>query len=203
VRAVHPGDAAALHALDASFETDRIYVLRIRNRLLPHSFDTTDTAPSSSSASFAFELIETAVDPPIYKNYRENLPTVADIETELRNAEGGYVALADNTIAGGILLHVEEWRSVARIEDIIVGHQYRRYGIGSLLLTCAADWARRRGCWAVVLETQNINYPAIQFYLRNGFDIWSIQRHFYPPGPVAHEVALLMGKRLTSTPLDE
>jgi len=202
VRAVHPGDAAALHALDASFETDRIYVLRIRNRLIPHSSDTIDTAPSSPSASFAFELIETAVDPPIYKNYRETLPTVADIETELRNAEGGYVALADNTIAGGILLHVEEWRSVARIEDIIVGHQYRRYGIGSLLLTCAADWARRRGCWAVVLETQNINYPAIQFYLRNGFDIWSIQRHFYPPGPAAHEVALLMGKRLTSTPLD-
>lgn len=200
VRAVHTGDATALHTLSYSFETDRIYTLRICNRLDAHA---SETSMAHTNVAFSFELIEIAVDPPIYKNYREDLPTLADIETELRNVEGGYVALADDVVAGGILLNIEEWRSVARIEDLIVGHQYRRYGIGSLLLRCAADWARKRGCWAVVLETQNINYPAIQFYLRNGFDIWSIQRHFYPPGPIAHEVAIFMGKRLTSTSLPE
>jgi GNAT superfamily N-acetyltransferase len=199
VRAVHPGDAAALHMLDYSFETDRIYTLRIRDHLAHHVGE--EHGPDGS-AVFTFELIETPVDPPIYKNYRENAATLADIEAELRNAEGGYVALADGTIAGGILLNVEEWRSVTRIENIIVGHQYRRYGVGSLLLKCAADWARKRDCWAIVLETQTINYPAIQFYLRNGFDIWSIHRHFYPPGPVAHEIAVFMGKRFSSTPLE-
>ena len=107
------------------------------------------------------------------------------------------MALADGQIAGGILLRVEERRSVARVEHITVGHQYRRYGVGSLLLNCAADWARKRGCWAIVLETQNINYPAIQFYLRNGLEVWSINQHFYPPGPFAHEVAIFMGKRLS------
>ena len=94
------------------------------------------------------------------------------------------------------MLNVEQWRSVARIEDIIVGRQFRRYGIGSLLLNCASDWARNRGCWAIVLETQNVNYPAIQFYLRNGFEAWSVHQHFYPPGPVEHEVAIFMGKKL-------
>jgi GNAT superfamily N-acetyltransferase len=193
VRAVHTADAAALSALDYSFETDHIYTLRVQNRLMPNN----DSDGDTGGVAFAFELIETPVDPPVYKDYRGSGGVLIDVEAELCQAEGGYVALADGVIAGGILLTVEEWRSVARIERILVGHQYRRYGVGSLLLSCADDWARKRGCWAVILETQNVNYPAIQFYLRNGFGIWSIQRHFYPPGPIAHEIAIFMGKRLT------
>lgn len=193
VRAVHVNDASALYALDCSFETDRIYTVNIRNCLLPQDTQ----AYAENTPAFSFELIETPVDPPIYKDYREFEPTFADLEAKLRTTEGGYVALADGQVAGGILLNVEEWRSVVRIEDVIVGHQYRRYGVGSLLLSCAADWARKRDCWAIVLETQNINYPAIQFYLRNNMEIWSISQHFYPPGPLEHEVAILMGRHLT------
>ncbi len=137
-------------------------------------------------------------DPPLYKDHRAFERTLEDVEARLHNVDGGYVAMADGQVAGAVLLNVEEWRSVARIEDIIVGRQFRRYGIGSLLLSCACDWARNHGCWAILLETQNVNYPAIQFYLRNGLEIWSINRHFYPPGPVEHEVAIFMGKRLSS-----
>jgi GNAT superfamily N-acetyltransferase len=195
VRAVHISDALSLHQLDYSFETDRIYTLHVQDRLLQND----ENSSNGDKVAFAFELVETPVDPPLYKDYREHEGTLADVETRLRNTEGGYVALADGEIAGGILLRVEEWRSVARVESIIVGHQYRRYGVGSLLLNCASDWARKRGCWALVLETQNINYPAIQFYLRNGLEVWSIHQHFYPPGPFAHEVAIFMGKWLSAS----
>jgi GNAT superfamily N-acetyltransferase len=195
VRAVHVSDALALHQLDYSFETDRIYTLRVQNRLMQNDVGSQD----GDKAAFAFELVEMPVDPPLYKTYREHEGTLADMENRLRHAEGGYVALADGQIAGGILLNVENWRSVVRVSEIIVGHQYRRYGVGSLLLSCAADWARKRGCWAIVLETQNINYPAIQFYLRNGLEVWSINQHFYPPGSAEHEVAIFMGKRLISS----
>ena len=192
VRAVDVNDAPALHQLDYNFETDRIYTLCVQNHLLQ------DGAPVDARSSFAFELKETQVDPPIYKNLREGAETQAAIEEKLRHVEGGYVALTDGEVAGAILLRVEEWHSVTLIQDIMVGHQYRRYGVGSLLLRCAADWARKRGCWAIVLETQNINYPAIQFYLRNGLEVWSINQNFYPPGSSAHEVAIFMGKRLSS-----
>jgi GNAT superfamily N-acetyltransferase len=193
VRAVHVNDAPALYELDYNFETDRIYTLRMQNHLIREN---TDIIPEDQVA-FAFELIETPVDLPIYKNFREYENALADVEAKLQTVEGGYVALVDGAIAGGILLNVEEWRSVVRIQDLIVGRQSRRYGVGSLLLSCAADWARKRGCWAIILETQNTNYPAIQFYLRNGLEIWSINQHFYPPGPQGHEVALFMGKRLS------
>jgi len=187
VRAICVDDAAALHALDYSFETDRIYQLRTRGNI-----------PQESS--FAFELVETHVDPPHYHDYREYEGTLSGVETRLRNTGGGYIALADGQVVGAILLDVEEWRSVARIGDLLVGRQFRRYGIGSLLLSCASDWARKHNCWAIILETQNVNYPAIQFYLRNGLEIWSIQRHFYPPGLSEHEVAIFMGMRLWSAP---
>ncbi len=193
VRAVHVNDAPALYELDYNFETDLIYTLRVHDHLIGENSDTI----SDDQVAFAFELVATPVDPPLYKNFREYENTLADVEAKLHTVEGGYIALVDGIIAGGILLNVEEWRSVVRIQDLIVDRQSRRYGVGSLLLSCAADWARKRGCWAIILETQNTNYPAIQFYLRNGLEIWSINQHFYPPGPQGHEIALFMGKRLS------
>ncbi|MBO0794202.1 MAG: GNAT family N-acetyltransferase [Ktedonobacteraceae bacterium] len=196
VRAVHLNDAPAIHRLDYNFETDRVYTLRVKERLAPA------TCPGNGEAVFSFELLETAVDRPIYKDYFAEMNDVEEIKERLRSAEGGYVALANGEVAGAILLKVDEWRSVVQIQDLIVGHQYRRYGVGTLLLNCATDWARERNCWAIVLETQNTNYPAIQFYLRNGLEIWSINRHFYPPGASAHEIAIFMGKRLSPNSQD-
>src|SRR5262245_6506156 len=115
VRAVHVDDAPALHELDYNFETDRIYTLKVRNRLM---LDEDEWADSDERLVFAFELIETPVDPPLYKNLREGEETQAAVEEKLRGVEGGYVALADGKVAGAILLRVEEWRSVAAIQDI-------------------------------------------------------------------------------------
>jgi GNAT superfamily N-acetyltransferase len=192
VRSVAITDALALHELDYSFETDRIYTLRVNGNLSQND----DVSQTLEKPTLAFELWETPVDPPLYKSFREYEHKLEEVESRLSSVEGGYVALAAGQIAGAVLLNVEQWRSVARIEDIIVGRQFRRFGIGSLLLNCASDWARNRGCWAIVLETQNVNYPAIQFYLRNGLDVWSVHQLFYPPGPVEHEVAIFMGKKL-------
>ncbi len=192
VRAVEMSDAPALHALDYSFETDRIYTLHVQS-----NFEQVNNQPSpAGQPAFAFELRETLVDLPLYKDYRLYQRTLEAVEDRLAGAQGGYVALADGQVAGVILLNIEAWRGVTRIEDIIVGRLFRRYGIGTLLLNCAADWARNHGCHALLLETQNINYPAIRFYLRNGLEVWGISQHFYPPGSEEHEVAIFMGKML-------
>lgn len=189
VRAIELSDVQAIHEIDYSFETDRIYALHVLDRMI-----TSEATKHPSSLSF--ELHETQLDRPLYKDYREFPGSPADVERILRDVDGGYIALTDGQVAGVILLKIEQWRSVASIEHILVGRQFRRYGIGSLLLNCADDWARKHGCWAIVLETQNVNYPAIQFYLRNGLEVWSVGHHFYPPGPVEHEVAVFMGKKL-------
>ena len=192
LRAVEHADAPALHRLDYSFETDRIYALHVHGNLA----QPVDQSAHHGNTSLSFELREMVVDLPLYKDYREFEPTLDAVEATIAGVDGGYVALANGEVAGVILLNLEEWRSVTRIEHIIVGRLFRRYGIGSLLLNCACDWARNHGCWAILLETQNVNYPAIQFYLRNGLEVWSINQHYYPPGLVEHEVAVFMGKVL-------
>jgi GNAT superfamily N-acetyltransferase len=195
VRAVQLSDAPALHKLDYSFETDRIYALQVQGRLIQQ-----DAAPGAHNRSvLSFELLETSIDPPLYKSFLEFAGDLAEVEARLSCTQGGYIALANGEAAGVILLNKDD-RAVARIENIIVDRHFRRYGIGSLLLSCASDWARKRGCWAIVLETQNVNYPAIQFYLRNGLEVWSINVNFYPPGPAEHEVAIFMGKKLRCSP---
>ncbi|GCE49075.1 ribosomal protein S18 acetylase RimI-like enzyme [Thermosporothrix hazakensis] len=194
VRSISVEDASALYQLDYDYETDRVYTLRVKNRL-EHEADENGV---TNGIAFAFELQETPVDPPIYRDLSQRSFLYGDPVAKLRSIEGGYVALANGKVAGGVLLNVEETRSIVRIVELIVGRQYRRYGIGSLLLRCAADWARKRDCWAVVLETQNTNFPAIQFYLRNGLEIWGMHQHFYPPGSCAHEIALFMGMRISA-----
>src|SRR5690349_14219542 len=151
VRAVHVSDAVALHELDFDFETDRIYTLQVCNQLLHNHVN----ASVDGRVAFAFDLVETAVDPPLYKHFHGSEKSLEKIKELLRLSEGGFVALTDGKVAGGIFLTVEDHSSVARIQSLIVGRQYQRYGIGSLLLSCASDWARKQKCWAIVLETQN------------------------------------------------
>ena len=96
IRAVHLSDATQLHKLDDSFETDRIYTLRVVGRLAHE--DTCSTVPGRPA--LAFELLETPVDPPLYRSYRTFESTVAGVEAKLNSVEGGYIVLADGQVAG-------------------------------------------------------------------------------------------------------
>jgi hypothetical protein len=139
VRSVAITDALALHKLDYSFETDRIYALRVNGKLTQND----DVSQTLHRPALAFELWEIPVDPPLYKSFREYEHKLEDVEAKLRSVEGGYVALTDGQIAGAVLLNVEQWRSVTRIEDIIVGRQFR-LGTQSLLLgNCIRDPKRQ------------------------------------------------------------
>lgn len=196
LRALEGTDARALYNLDYSFETDRIYTLTAHGALL-RPFGSADPELEATRLSFGFELAETPVDPPLYKDYREDDLSIESLQQRIQQADGGYLALVDNEVAGYALLHLESWRSVARIRAFLVGRQFRRYGIGSLLLRCAADWGRNQNCQAVLFETRSINYPAIQFFLHNEFEVWSISQHFYPPGgPAEYEAAIFLGKKV-------
>src|SRR5947209_11654449 len=86
VRAVNVDDARALHELDYSFETDRIYTLRVQGKIVPDSRPSTLDKPA-----LTFELVETPVEPPLYKNYCEYGGTLEAVEAKIRSLDGGYV----------------------------------------------------------------------------------------------------------------
>src|SRR5258708_4375776 len=90
VPAVQLSDVTAMHILDYSFETDRIYTLRVRGRLAQTDADSS----IPGRPVLAFELLETSIDPPLYKSFQEFEGSLADVEAKLRCALGVYIALA-------------------------------------------------------------------------------------------------------------
>jgi len=86
---------------------------------------------------------------------------------------------------------LENRKDLAVLWDIRVHPDERRGGIGSKLFKHAADWARRKGCKQLKVETQNINVPGCRFYAKQGCELGAIHRYGYAGCPdIAHEAML-------------
>ncbi len=70
-----------------------------------------------------------------------------------------------------IQLGYQSWNRRMRIWDFLIDDDFRRSGIGSQLMDLAKVEARRVGARMLVLETQSCNVPAINFYLKHGFEL--------------------------------
>ena len=81
-------------------------------------------------------------------------------------------------------LHMLEGRTdLAVLWDIRVRREYRRSGIGSQLFDKCTEWARRKGCVRLKIETQDINVPACRFYSAKGCELRGIHHGMYSEFP--------------------
>ena len=85
------------------------------------------------------------------------------------------------------------WNRFLRLWEIHLNNNYRRMGFGSKILEFAEQKARELKVRGVTLECQNTNYPAIQFYLKNGYDLTSFDIVAYSD-PKLNEFRLDMTK---------
>lgn len=139
-----PDDHDALLAIDTSFTTQRVH------RVV--------------STGKVFSIQDATVSPPFYKVY----DLARDIE-EIAAMDHVVIAEQELRVVGlAALMHdTEDERAI--IKHIYVHHPYRGQGVGRALMnamvTQAEHW-RARCMW---LETQDVNYDAIDFYQHNGF----------------------------------
>ena len=83
-------------------------------------------------------------------------------------------------------------KDLAVLWDIRVHPDRRRSGIGTQLFKHAVKWAQSRGCTQLKIETQNINVPACEFYVKQGCHLGEINRYGYAGHQdVQHEVMLI------------
>ena len=80
----------------------------------------------------------------------------------------------------------------ADIGNIAVAENYRRGGIGTLLLQKLCEKVKERGAEKMFLEVRVSNSAAIQLYLKNGFIGAYARTRYYPDG----EDCLVMVKKL-------
>jgi GNAT superfamily N-acetyltransferase len=139
-----PDDRDAILALDTSFTTERVY------RVV--------------ATAVSFVLHVTAITPPLHKVY--------DLTTEVnRFPQMDHVLIAeiDAQLAGVAALSYEAANRRAMLWHLYVSSAYRGQGIGRALIDAMVARAQQCHARCLWLETQDVNYGAIQFYQRVGF----------------------------------
>ncbi len=159
-------DAAGIRAIDTSFTTDRVYRFG-RER---------------GGFGFSLPLLTRA---PLTKSY-------AVPETD--PGDGAFVAEVDGAIVGFAQIEPPTWNGRAAISHLYVSPPHRGRGVGRALLDALAEQARRKGARCLFVETQNVNYPAVQFYLAAGFYLCGLDESFYDPVELPGEFALFFAR---------
>jgi ribosomal protein S18 acetylase RimI-like enzyme len=164
-------DLDGISKIDRTYSTTRIYHVR--------------------RGELGFWLDQESVSPPVQKIYPDPSPELSDRL---------LVATAGPEIVGYGELRFNSWNDRAEIEGLTVSGDFRGQGIGRSLIQALDERARQqvsvRCLW---LETQNINYPAIQFYRRLGFKLCGLDETLYRPGMpglLPGEVALYFSRSL-------
>lgn len=108
-----------------------------------------------------------------------------------------FAALVSNKQVGWIELGSHKWNNRMRVWEFLVEEEFRRRGIGTLLMKHAAKITKEKGARMLVLETQTCNVPAISFYLKFGFELIGFDATAYSNEDLEKkEVRLELGFRL-------
>ena len=134
------------------------------------------------------------MDPPLQKVYGSN----AHLEPRIQEADFTVVAEQDGQLVGVAAVKYEPWNRRGEVWHVYVAKAARRRGIGTALMNELVVFARSVGARCLWVETQNVNFPAIQFYRRAGFRFCGLDEAFYDPeGPGPDEIALFWVRELT------
>lgn len=108
-----------------------------------------------------------------------------------------FAAELDGKQVGWMELGYHKWNNRMRVWEILVKEEYRRRGIGTLLIDHAVKTAKEKRARALVLETQSCNAPVINFYLKYGFELIGFDSTAYSNDDIQKkEVRLEMGLKL-------
>jgi len=173
-----PQDIALLSGLDTAFTTARIY--------------------RPAQAEWSFRLIEEVLTPPLTKRY-DLQPGDPD---ERRHWDYTALAESDGRLAGFAAAEYVAWNRRVVLWHLYVAPDCRRCGVGTRLLAAVETYALSVEARCLWLETQNVNYPAIQFYLQAGFLFCGFDSSLYDPQSVSPaEIALFFARPAGSAPL--
>ena len=101
-----------------------------------------------------------------------------------------YFAYVDGQLAGQIGV-IKYWNDFAWIDDFVVDAHFRRRGVGRTMMQRVVNWAKVRHLPGIMLETQDINVAACQFYENFGFRLYGFDTHLYKGlNPATEEIAL-------------
>ena len=140
---------------------------------IPIAFEVTSVLDIEQDKDGMFELKERRLDHPYIKNYDaidEEGPRHWARRVDISNW-GIFTAHLNSQHVGGAvvafktpgLMMLDQRDDIAVLWDIRVSPKVRGRGVGSTLFRAAEAWAKDRGCFALQVETQNVNVAACDF----------------------------------------
>jgi len=171
------------------FAKNEAYLSELRSKY--STSDYYDVSICGGSGLWKMELTLKPLEKKLEKNYRGKL--FEDHVEEPRV----FTALLNNRQVGWIELGYHKWNNTMRVWEFLVEEEFRERGIGTLLMKYAVKIAKERGARMLVLETQTNNVPAINFYLKFGFELIGFDTAAYSNEDIEKkEVRLEFGLRL-------
>lgn len=126
----------------------------------------------------------------VLRQHADALPDLFKVPTESQKARDAFqefladstslMLLAEEEVAAGYLWaqfqdRPESWAQLGQrllyIQHMAIAPQFRRKGVGSLLLTRAIDIARQEGIKRIELDVWSFNSDARRFYATHGFEV--------------------------------
>lgn len=104
--------------------------------------------------------------------------SASTLESELKSPFSKYiVARIENEIVGfaGVIDTVDR----LEITNIVVKKNFRKNGVGNKLLAELIKLAKENDKTEITLEVNNINFPAIKLYEKNGFKNVGFRKKYY------------------------
>jgi len=140
-----------------------------------------------------FDFQKTPFLQPFNKSVKELL-----FQSYKESAEYYVVKDISNLEIAVLVIGKQNWNNTARLHNInIFNEDNRKIGIGTEIIQFAENRAKTWNYRSIVLECQSSNYPAVQFYLKCGYQLTGFDAIAYSNNDIEkHEVRLEMSKML-------
>ena len=150
-----------------------------------------DVSVLSESGSWRIELVRKPFEKTLDKNYHGKL-----FEDHIEEPRV-FATVCENKQVGWIELGYDRWNNRMRVWEFLVEEEFRKRGIGTLLMNRAVKVAKETGARMLVLETQTNKDTAIKFYLNFGFKLIGLDIAAYSNEDIEKkEIRLELGLKL-------
>jgi len=142
-----------LLSLDTSFMTDMVYEVETQSN--------------------TFKLVLRVLEMPLVKKY--------ELDLDCKEKEWDRILLAKrgDELCGYLAYSYKNWNKRLCIWHFYVAPEFRKQGVGSVLMEHLKRTGKIIGAKIIWVETNNLNYPAIQMYQKIGFNLCGIDTSLY------------------------
>lgn len=149
---------------------------------------------SGSGLTTGWRLVERTLPQPFDKGtlYDFDEQAQAAIRGRLERTGESYQRVAElsGRLIGLVDVELQPWNDTAFLWTLHIDQDYRRQGVGRRLWHRAIDFAHQSDVRAMMIETQNTNIAACNFYARMGCQLVGINEALYTNDGYSTEIAL-------------